>query len=392
MKNLAWIAPVVAAAGLAGFAATFVLERGAFRSAVVGWARRDLKVRAQLAASTLRESLATSDFRRIHEFGDGCDADGVRLTVLGRGGGVFFDTLRRGAAGPESIYESAPCGEFEVRLGLPVERVLAPFNRANLGFILAGLVGAAGVFLVFFATYTQSVRIREYKRLEKFRREFIADFSHEIRTPLAAIMGSVDILGTCGESERGAYIEMAMKGTKRLAALAQDILDLSRLERPGMSIQAFPNDPDDFVKTSVKELLPLAREKGVRLAVPPGRGGGRPLRPVEIDAELMFRALSNLVGNALRHSGSPEVLVWAEETARETRFVVEDCGKGIPPELASNVFERFSRVDKSRSAATGGAGLGLAIVRQIARLHGGDVSLEPVAPHGCRFAISIPSK
>ena len=84
--------------------------------------------------------------------------------------------------------------------------------------------------------------------------------------------------------------------------------------------------------------------------------------------------------------------MWAEETAHETRFVVEDRGKGIPPEQAANVFERFSRVDKSRSAATGGAGLGLAIVRQIARLHGGDVSLEPVAPHGCRFAISIPSK
>ena len=120
-----------------------------------------------------------------------------------------------------------------------------------------------------------------------------------------------------------------------------------------------------------------------------------PLRPLcgkkaKVDCQLLSQAVSNLIVNAIRHSGSKDVVVSLEETAKAVRIAVEDHGVGIPPEHAGQIFERFHRVDPSRAAETGGAGLGLAIVRRIARLHGGDVTLAAVQPHGCRFTLAIP--
>jgi signal transduction histidine kinase len=99
-------------------------------------------------------------------------------------------------------------------------------------------------------------------------------------------------------------------------------------------------------------------------------------------------AVANLVTNAVRHSGAQEVRV----TAARARVVVEDRGVGIPPEHAARIFERFYRVDPARAAESGGAGLGLAIVRRIARLHGGEVTFEPVRPHGARFVLTLGEK
>ena len=159
-----FLPPLLVAAGLAGATAVFVSETRSFREAVAGWAARDLKARTELAASNLREPLATGDFRRIHEFGAACAADGVRLTVLSGPGGVVFDSAGRLAAGQESIYAEQPCGEFRVRLGLPVDRVLAPYRRARFGFVLAALVGGAGVMLIVLFTLRQRVRLRELAR------------------------------------------------------------------------------------------------------------------------------------------------------------------------------------------------------------------------------------
>ena len=104
----------------------------------------------------------------------------------------------------------------------------------------------------------------------------------------------------------------------------------------------------------------------------------------------MSSAVSNLVANAIRHSGSKDVVVRLSAESGTAAVTVEDHGVGIPPGEQKRVFERFYRVDRARSADTGGAGLGLAIVRRIARLHGGDVKLEQSQPTGCRFILSIP--
>lgn len=381
---------MLAAVGLAAFALFFARETASFRAAVVEWATRDLQTRTTLAAATLREPLETGDFRRIHAFGETCSADGVRLTVFTAPGGLFFDSLRAGTSAPDALYASAKCGEYTVRLGLPRARVLAPFERAKTGFWLAALLGGAGVLLVFYFTYRQRVRIRELKRLEAFRRDFIADVSHEIKTPLTGILGAVDLLDD-GEAVppegRRKLLGLVRKESVRLNALAQNILSLARLERAGETgtLRRETADLAALAAETVERFAPKADAAGVALAL----DAEGPL-PYACDAQLVSQALANLVENALRHASARHVAVSAKPHGKGVCLAVTDDGAGIPAEHAARVFERFHRVDAARAAETGGAGLGLAIVRGIARLHGGDAALEAVKPHGCRFTVSLP--
>lgn len=397
-----FLPPLLVAAGLIGSTAVFVIETHAFREAVAGWAARDLRARTELAASNLREPLATGDFRRIHEFGASCSADGVRLTVFSGPGGVVFDSADRAEPQPKAIYADQPCGEFRVRLGLPVERVLAPYRRARVGFALAALVGGAGVMLIVLFTLRQRARMRELARerdaqsrlveelrkVEAFRRDFIADVSHEIKTPLTGIIGAVDLLndGECAEGMRDRLLGMVKTESERLNALAQGILSLARLERgDAAAVSRSSVDVAELVRETADRLAPQAMERGVDISVDAPASC-----MVPCDAQLVESAVSNLAVNALRHSGSKDVRLSVVADGDRVRISVEDHGIGIPPEHRERVFERFHRVDASRSSETGGAGLGLAIVRRIARLHGGDVALEGVEPSGCRFVITLP--
>ncbi|MGN0854700.1 MAG: sensor histidine kinase [Kiritimatiellia bacterium] len=366
-----WLAPLAASAGFVVLVCLFGSELKDYQRAVIGWAERDLAVRTELAASTLSEALRTSDFRRIHAFGDDCAAEGVRLTVFSGSGGVFFDSLKRGGEEPEALYESQPCGEFTVRLGLPISRVLAPVERARRGLILAAGLGGCSVLVFFFFFYRQRVRIRELARVEKFRREFISDVSHEIRTPLTGILGAVDLLA--GDSP---LIPLIRKEARRLNGLVQSILDLSRLERDEGALHPAATDLSALMSE-------LAEEQKCAAKIAPGVS-------VHADAQLIEQAVLNLIANAKRHSGTTDITVALEVSAATVRLIVEDHGIGIPPEHRARVFERFHRIDPARASETGGAGLGLAIVRRIARLHGGDVTLEPAHPSGCRFTITLP--
>ncbi len=390
LRMLDFAPAALSAVGLAAFAALFWTEAASFKRAVVSWAERDLATRTELAAETLKEPLATGDFRRIHTFGDTCAADGVRLTVQIGERGVFFDSVRKGDEVPESIYVSRPCGEYTVRLGLPLYRVLAPFRRARFGFLLAALLGGAGVLMVFFSTYRQRVRIRELKRLERFRRDFIADVSHEIKTPLTGIIGAVDLLGGADEMPKESVMKLlslVKKESVRLNVLAQDVLSLARLERADASayVAKEPVDVAELAIEAVDALRPSAESSGMRLVV---SGADKPA-VANCDSRLVQQAVSNLVGNAIRHSGAKEIRVSVSGVQGKVRVVVEDDGVGIPATERERVFERFYRVDAARSEETGGSGLGLAIVREIAKVHGGDIALRPVEPSGCRFVLTL---
>ena len=388
-----WLPAALAALAFVGFAIVFVLELFAYQKAVIAWAKRDLKSRAVLAAANLSEPLRTQDFRTIHAFGESCVAEGVRLTITGAGGGRVFDTRSNPDVEEPSFSEEGRSGDYRVTVALPARRVLAPFYRALVGVTLAGFVGMAGVLLFFFVTYRQRVRIRELARLEKFRRDFIADVSHEIKTPLTGILGAVDLLREEGRGMREEgremrerLVEMIGKESQRLNGLVQAILDLARLEREGDILNRAETDLGEVVADVVETMRPQAEAKGIALTV-----AEHPESPVmaRVDAQLVSQALTNLVVNAIRYSGSKDVVLSLAVSDGRARITVEDHGVGIPAEHRAHIFERFYRGDVSRTAETGGAGLGLAIVRQIARLHGGDAVLEPVSPSGCRFALSL---
>lgn len=375
-RKFEWLPAGLAAVAFVGALVVFGWLLVRFWSDVGVWARRDLRSQAELAARTLREPLASQDFRALADVHKSLEAKGLILRVRSAQGGWIFHGGYKGA----TVEEYVPCGEYRVGIAVREEQVYAPFYDALGGFVFAALVGVFGMFAVFFVLYRQRVRIRELAKLEKFRREFIADVSHEIKTPLSGILGAVDLLREQGTGDGkqgmvGRLIGMIEKESKRLNGLVQSILDLARLEREG--------DVLNLQEVDLGELVGEIAAKYPCVCTVKSSG------VVRCDPQLVEQAVSNLIGNAVRHSGSDEISVTVECEAKTARISVEDHGVGIPPEHAAQVFERFHRVDPARAAETGGAGLGLAIARRIARLHGGDLVLSPTKPHGCRFVFSL---
>ena len=395
IRRIEWLPTVLAAGAFVGFVVAFGYELASYQQKVLDWANGDINSRAHLAAAHLAEPLRTQDFAAIQRIGAACEADGVHLVVTTGRGGIVFRSQPTDAKDLPIFSERCPSGEYEVTIGMPQARVMAPFHRAIRGFSLAGLVGMAGVLLFFFVTYRQRVRIRELAKLEKFRREFIADVSHEIKTPLTGIMGAVDVMEGMRDSGRGMrdeLLKMIKKEAKRLNGLVQSILDLARLERDGEVLNLSETDLTELVGETVESLVPAAKAAGISLSLT--TAGVRPaphasLR-MQCDAQLVSQALSNLIANAIRHSGSKDVVVSLSTEGKTAQVVVEDHGVGIPAEHAAQIFERFHRVDPARAAESGGAGLGLSIVRRIARLHGGDVTYVAAKPQGSAFTFTIP--
>lgn len=422
----------LAAAGFAGLIAILVAEIGTFHDSVLDWARRDLGAQTALAAGEIGDAIAAEDFRRIHAFGDKCAAEGVRVTILSSRGGVKFDSaagaskggpgarpevdaaIRDGVAstmrtssvtGRETLFCARRIGDSVVRLGIPAERVFAPVKKSRLGLLLAGLVGAFGLTLVFLFVERLLVRVRELaaerdrkeaqlaelRRAEAFRREFVSNVTHEIKTPLTGILGAVELLSgeaPVADDDRRALLGMLKKEAVRLNDLAQDILSLGRLEHAETAADAragfAQTDLADAAVAVCERFRAKAAAAGVALTV----SAAGPC-VAECDARLVEQALSNLVENALRHSGSPDVAISLSRNGGLAEFAVEDHGAGIAPEHRERVFERFYRIDKGRSRDMGGTGLGLAIVKHVAQLHGGGTSLESEPGRGARFAFTV---
>ncbi len=389
IAKLERLSPILAAVALGGLVLAFYLSMRSYRASVDSDARRDLETRAELAAISLDEPLRTQDFAAVRAFGDTCRERGYELSVKTSGGGKIFDTRSKSDETTKSwVGSSADRGGYRSSMYRPKSVVFAPFRRMYRLFVLAALAGAAGMMFFFFAFYRQMVRIRELAKVERFRREFIADVSHEIKTPLTGILGAVEMLrdDPADAAIRGRLLDMVSKESTRLNELVQQILDLARLEREGEILERTDCDLVDIAREAVESMGARADAAGIKLVF----SDAQPCL-VKVDARLVGEAIENLVGNAIRHSGSPDVVVLVAATPRGAVVSVEDHGVGIPPEHATRVFERFHRVDPSRAAESGGAGLGLAIVRRIARLHGGDVVLSPSVPHGCRFSLSLPT-
>ena len=392
-RRFEWLPAVLAAVAFVGALVVFGWLLNRFWVDIGTWARRDLRSQAELAADNLREPLASQDFRALTGLHQSLEAKGLILRVRSAKGGWIFHGGYQGA----TVEEYVPCGEYGVGVAIREEQVYAPFYEALAGFVLAALVGVFGMFAVFFVLYRQRVRIRELAKLEKFRREFIADVSHEIKTPLTGILGAVDLLEdscaslTSGEDAAsplfGRLLSLLKKEAKRLNGLVQSILDLARLEREGDVLNLAETDLWNLVCETADGFRLQAEEAGMELMCQ-RLSAGTPT--VRCDVQLVEQAIGNLIANAIRHSGAKEIVVSLGTNGREAHVIVEDQGVGIPSGHAAQIFERFHRVDPARAVETGGAGLGLAIVRRIARLHGGDVTLTTAKPHGCRFDFSIP--
>jgi two-component system phosphate regulon sensor histidine kinase PhoR len=230
----------------------------------------------------------------------------------------------------------------------------------------------------------------ERRRLEHIRRDFVANASHELRTPLTSIRGFVEALedGAVEEPEKAQrFLGKIRTHADRMAALVDDLLELSRLEsgdRPPEWEETLPSEVTGDVMAS---FAGLATRKDISL-----RREDRGAPAVVTDPERLRRILENLVDNAVKYTpgGGQVQITTLPGPAGSARVEIADNGPGIAPEHQARIFERFYRVDKARSRELGGTGLGLSIVRHLAEGMGASVSVESEPGRGSRFTVTLP--
>jgi signal transduction histidine kinase len=225
--------------------------------------------------------------------------------------------------------------------------------------------------------------------VDAMRRDLVANVSHELRTPISALQAVLENLVDGVQQPDAETLASMLRQTERLGRLVAQLLDLSRLESGAVPLQVTTFAARPFLEL-VSDDARSARHQvsgdavPVVVDVPDGLS-------VTADMERVHQVVTNLVDNALRHSpAGGEVVVRARENGTVVRLEVADSGPGIPPAEADRVFDRFRRLDTTRSASAGGTGLGLSIARWIVDLHGGAIRAEPNLPTGCRMVVELP--
>ena len=231
---------------------------------------------------------------------------------------------------------------------------------------------------------------RKQQELDTLRRDLVAWVSHDLRTPLTSIRAVLEALADGMVDDPTTvqrYFRVAQQDIRSLSHLIDDLFDISQMDAGGLKLDIETNSIGDLISDTIESFSETARRQGIELAgdVQPGTD------PVRMDAARIGRVLTNLTANALRHTpAGGRIYLSARRTAVGVQVEVTDTGEGIRPEDLPYIFDRFYRGEKSRSRATGGAGLGLAIARGIMEAHGGHIHAESEIGHGARFVFVWP--
>lgn len=247
---------------------------------------------------------------------------------------------------------------------------------------------AAGEGLVLVLNDTTRIR-----RLERVRKDFVANVSHELRTPVQLVKGFAETLrsGVDDPEKMDRYLGIIERNAARMESLIEDLLILARLEHDGSEkLERRECDLGALVAEAVEAVVRKAEEKGIAIAkdLPEKLS-------VAVNEGLVVQALVNLLDNAVKYCPPGTAIgiqarVEAEGPFRRLILSVSDRGPGIPLRHLPRIFERFYRIDAARSREFGGTGLGLAIVRHIALAHGGEVAVESWEGEGTRFTLTLP--
>jgi two-component system, OmpR family, sensor histidine kinase SenX3 len=229
--------------------------------------------------------------------------------------------------------------------------------------------------------------VTEQRRTDDVRRDFVANVSHELKTPIGALALLAETIASTDDPDTArALTDQMLRETDRLARIVDDLLDLSLIEaqesptREQMPVHVLLDEAVERVRA-----LALAHGMPLRYEEPPHD------MAIECDPTKLLGAVTNLLDNAIKYSEEGgTVELYTERLQGRVVVVVRDHGIGIPSRDLERIFERFYRVDKARSRATGGTGLGLSIVRHVAQAHGGDVSVESTEGQGSTFRLALP--
>ena len=228
----------------------------------------------------------------------------------------------------------------------------------------------------------------QLEQVENLRRQLIGDVAHELRTPLTAIKGSAEglmdgVLPAADETYQQIHAE-----AERLSRLVNDLQELSRVQSKAIHLDIRPVDSARLIQTVTRRMQFQFDEKRVRL------NSSLPIEPIIVlaDEDRALQVLTNLLSNALQYT--PEdgsVTISIERNKNMARIAIRDTGLGIPPEHLANIYDRFYRVDKSRSRPRGGSGIGLTIAKHLVEAQGGKIWAESEGENtGSLFVFTLP--
>ena len=229
--------------------------------------------------------------------------------------------------------------------------------------------------------------ITEIEKTEKVRRDFIANVSHELRTPLTSIQGYAEsLLETAPPSQEREFLDIIRKNANRMARLTEDLLTLARVESGEDALRLRPVLPSVVLKDAFESFHEVAKAHGRELVLENDAE-----RVARCDLDKIHQVMANLIENAIKYSTPrTKITLGASDAENGVRFYVRDEGPGIPSEHQPRLFERFYRVDKSRSVDSGGTGLGLAIAKHIVLKHGGMIYVQSELGQGSKFSFVLP--
>jgi two-component system phosphate regulon sensor histidine kinase PhoR len=219
-------------------------------------------------------------------------------------------------------------------------------------------------------------------------RRFMSDAGHELGTPIAIIQANAEAMEPDLPADEGTAnrLSVIVRSTERLGNLVQDLMLLSKMESPQMQQKKQPIEFDKLVTGLLEEFEALFANKEIKLT-------HEHIQPVLVvgDPESLKRLVMNLLQNAMRYTEcGGQVTVSLEQSGRNAKLTVSDTGVGIPEESLPRIFERFYRVEKSRTRAAGGAGLGLSIVKAIVDIHRGKIDVTSKVAVGTTFTVLLP--
>lgn len=228
-------------------------------------------------------------------------------------------------------------------------------------------------------------RAEALAEIDRAKTVFFSDVSHEFRTPLALMMGPIDEAIAQSSDEVRENLLIAKRNTVRLLKLVNSLLDFSRIEAGRMQARYERLDLSRFTADLASNFRSAVERAGLQFVVDcPTLSNA-----ISVDPTMWEKIVLNLVSNAFKHTFEGSITVRLREDGGQVRLEVSDTGVGIPAEQATEIFERFRRVPNARSRTHEGSGIGLALVRELARMHGGDVTVESREGHGSVFTVSV---
>ncbi|WP_374486357.1 ATP-binding protein [Zoogloea sp.] len=304
------------------------------------------------------------------------------------------------ADGVKRFYSYRALKEYPlaVAVGVDEDEALADFHERRRGYMIyAGgmtlvvlLFGGLSIYLLN-RQYRVSEALRDSQikaeAANRMKSEFLASMSHELRTPLNGIMGYAEFLRDTSEDTNKEFAGIILDSSHHLLELVNSILDLAKIESGKMELDLSQEELQPLIERIVRTHYPPAEEKGLELRVDIA-----PEAPTEFvcDTTRLAQILNNLINNAIKFTDKGSVRVQVGRDGDALRLAVTDTGSGIPEEMLPHVFERFRQVDGFLTRRHQGTGLGLALVQELVKLMGGDVSLTSRLGEGSEFVIRLP--